>query len=131
MTNTTRQLTFRSLTGYHLLRVDTDAMQESGPRFALRLTTQGGDRPGWSYLTPDQVEELNELTGLILADRKLEYGDDGVQDARIVCGARHGERLVCILDDDHAWPAPLGPHGHISADGTAFLVNPDAADLPH
>jgi hypothetical protein len=125
MTNTTRELTFYSDDRSTLLKVSTSVPNGK----ALKVSPAGYDGT-WVFLAGEQVEELHELTGLVLAGRKLEYGDNGVQDARMVCGARHGERLVCILNEDHAWPTALGPHGHVSADGTTFLVNPDADDLP-
>lgn len=126
MTNTTRTLAFRSLAGATLLRVTTDVPKTPTP-FAVGLTTQAGDDPTWSWLVGDQVEELHELTGLVLAGRKLEYGDDGVQDARIVCGyiveGPGGQRVECCLDLGHV--ALNGDEcTHITSSGDLFRGTP-------
>lgn len=134
MTNTTREFTFRNEARHTLLRVLAPVHSEPGSRqYAMQLTTRTGDNPVWSLLTGDQVEELRELTGLILAGRKLEYGDDGVQDARIVCGAYLEElevapgvsspRAECCLDDAHG-PVAGNSWKHVTSDGVLFELPP-------
>lgn len=132
MTNTTRTLTFRHEPGSTILfRASTD---HAAPGLPLAVTTGKGDFPTWSMLDADAVEELHELTGLILKGR------DRVIDTEILCGATKDQEKLgdseipthfeCCLDDGHR-PVLGDPTKHVTSDGWTFSVAEDrVVDAP-
>lgn len=116
MTSTTRTLTFRHEPGGNILfRATTDKMS---PGLPLAVTTDNADFPTWSMLDGDAVEELHELTGLILKGRERIYPADG--DDYLVCTARSENGLyLCCLQRDHSPVLEATPH--MDRRGIAFV----------